>query len=171
MKIDAALAPAVLSMALLSSVGPAVHAATPCTEPEHRRLDFWVGDWDTYEAAARDKVVARTRVDVILGGCALLETYEGADGLSGQSFTIYDASRNVWHQSWVTNKGQLLQIEGRFDGDRLTLQGPQLSPDGQETLVRGVWSPEAGGVRETAHTSKDGGATWQPLFDIYFKRR
>jgi len=170
MKIDASFVRVVFGLTLLSLGGRATSAGTSCTEPEHRRLDFWVGDWDTYEADARDKVVARTRVDEILGGCALRETYEGADGLTGQSFTIYDASRKVWHQSWVTNKGQLLQIEGRFQGDRVTLQGPQLAPDGQATLVRGVWSPEAGGVRETAHTSKDGGVTWQPLFDIFFKR-
>ena len=155
---------------LVTLGGTPTTAEASCTESEHRRLDFWVGDWDTYEADARDKVVARTRVDVVLGGCALRETYEGADGLTGQSFTIYDASRKIWHQSWVTNKGQLLQIEGRFEGDRLTLQGPQLSPGGRTALVRGVWSSEAGGVRETAHTSKDGGATWQPLFDIYFRR-
>jgi hypothetical protein len=29
--------------------------------------------------------------------------------------------------------------------------------------------PEAGGVRETAHTSSDGGTTWQPLFDVFFR--
>ncbi len=170
MRIDASFARVVFGLALLSLGSTATAAEPACAEPEHRRLDFWVGDWDTFDADARDKVVARTRVDVILGGCALRETYEGADGLSGQSYTIYDASRKVWHQSWVTNRGQLLQIEGRFDGDRLTLQGPQLSPDGRTTLVRGVWAPEAGGVREIAHTSKDGGTTWQPLFDIFFER-
>lgn len=171
MKIDARLSRVLAGIAVLGAAAPIASAATPCTDAEHRRLDFWLGDWDTYEADARDKVVARTRVDAILGGCALRESYEGADGLSGQSFTIYDAARQRWHQSWVTNKGQLLQLEGRFQGDRLTLQGPQASPDGRTTLVRGVWSPEAGGVRETAHTSSDGGATWNPLFDIFFKRR
>lgn len=146
-------------------------ASAECTEPEHRRLDFWVGDWDTYDADNRGKVVARTRVDAVLGGCALRERYEGADGLVGESLTTYDATRKLWHQSWVTNRGELLSIEGRFDGDRLTLQGPQRSKDGRASLVRGVWTPEAGGVRETAHTSVDGGATWKALFDVFFRRR
>jgi len=37
--------------------------------------------------------------------------------------------------------------------------------------VRRVWKPERDGVRETAHASEDGGATWAPLFDIRFQRR
>jgi hypothetical protein len=31
----------------------------------------------------------------------------------GQSFTIYDVARDVWHQTWVTNRGELLEIEGK----------------------------------------------------------
>lgn len=171
----------VAGFVLLSTAGPAICTdrtlgadASPttsllCTDPEYRRLDFWVGDWDTYEAAGRTRAVARTRVDVILDGCALRETHEQADGLVGQSFTTYDAPRKLWHQTWVTNRGQLLTIEGRFQGDRLTLQGQQLNADGQTAIVRGVWMAEAGGVRETAHTSRDGGTTWRPLFDVFFR--
>lgn len=165
---------ALLTLFLLSSpVSGAAgepSASSKCASAEHRRLDFWAGDWNAYEVGGSDKPVARARVDIILGGCALREVYEQTDGLVGQSFTIYDASRKLWHQTWVTNRGQLLQIEGRFQGDSLTLQGPQLSPDGREERLRGVWTPQDGGVREIAHTSADGGATWRPLFDILFRR-
>jgi ketosteroid isomerase-like protein len=87
----------------------------------------------------------------------------------GESFTTYDASRKIWHQTWLTNKGRLLTIEGQFQGNSLNLQGSQLSPDGREEKLRGVWTPQEGGVRETAQTSADGGATWRPLFDILFR--
>jgi hypothetical protein len=145
----------------------------PCSAPEYRRLDFWAGDWDAYEesGSSRQVRVARCRVDVILGGCVLRETYEQNDGLVGQSYTIYDAARKVWHQSWVTNRGLLLTIEGAFRGDTLTLEGPLRSPDGSpEKTIRGIWRPEPGGVREIATTSADGGKSWQPLFDIHFRR-
>ncbi|PYQ63053.1 MAG: hypothetical protein DMF58_00170 [Acidobacteria bacterium] len=36
-------------------------------------------------------------------------------------------------------------------------------------LVRGVWKPIAGGVREVAVTSVDGGKSWQPGFDLLFR--
>jgi ketosteroid isomerase-like protein len=163
------------ALLLLSCLGAAAVAAEPSSEPkcasaEHRRLDFWVGDWDVYEVGGSDKPIARARIDVILDGCALREVYEQTDGLVGQSFSSWDASRKLWHQTWVTNGGALLQVDGRFRGDSLTLQGSRLSVRGKEEIVRGVWRPQDGGVREVAHTSADGGATWRPWFDVLFRR-
>jgi ketosteroid isomerase-like protein len=168
----------VIAAAILSGSGDAWgmtgHApdagSKSCAAPEYRRLDFWVGDWDVFDVGDPGRPVARARVDVILEGCAVREIYEQADGLVGQSFTAYDSSRRLWHQTWVTNRGELLQIEGRFRGESLTLDGPRLSQDGRKEIVRAVWRPQADGVREIAHTSADGGATWRPLFDIVFRR-
>lgn len=166
-----------LALLVLAVVVPKAAAQTGgaasgrCPGAEHRRLDFWSGDWDVQEVGGGGKPVARARIDIILGGCALRETYEQNDGLAGQSFTSYDASRRLWHQTWVTNRGSLLLIDGAFQSDTLTLQGPRLAEDGRPEIVRGVWKPEGDGVRETAHTSTDGGATWKPLFDIRFRRR
>jgi DICT domain-containing protein len=114
--------------------------------------------------------VARTRVDRILNGCALREDYQDATGLKGQSFSIYDASREVWHQSWVTNRGRLLVIEGTFQAGEMVLSGVDRTPTGEERHVRGAWKAVNGGVRETAVISTDGGKTWQPWFDLLFRR-
>ncbi|HEV7498422.1 MAG TPA: hypothetical protein VGQ33_00405, partial [Vicinamibacteria bacterium] len=113
--------------------------------------------------------VARARIDVILDGCVVRERYEQVDGLAGESVTTYDAPRKLWHQTWVTNRGQLLSVEGRFEGERLTLQGRQRAADGRESVIRATWVPQAAGVRETAQVSGDDGATWRPLFDIFFE--
>src|SRR5260370_39781432 len=164
-----------LAAVLVSGTATALAAealtSSKCAGAEHRRFDFWVGDWDAYEIGGGDKPVARARVDIVLGGCALREVYEQNDGLIGQSFTTYDAPRKLWHQTWVTNRGQLLQIDGRFQGDSLTLQGRQAAPDGHEEILRGVLTPQAGGVRETAQGSTDVGATWQPRFDFLLRCR
>ena len=139
-----------------------------CSAPEYHQFDFWLGDWDAFDFGGTTKV-ARLRVDSILDGCVLLENYEGADGHKGQSFSIYDASRKVWHQTWVTNRGELLMIEGAKQGDAMILSGSDRTKDGAERHVRGVWKPENGGVRETAVRSTDGGKTWTPWFDIIFQ--
>ena len=168
------LALTLLTAGRRASALPSADEKTPvspqCAAPEYRQLDFWVGDWDAYEVGGSAKPVARARIDVILGGCAIREVYEQTDGLLGQSFTVYDASRRVWHQTWVTNRGQLLTIEGAFDKDALTLEGPLRSPTGPERTIRGVWQAQDGGVREIAHTSPNGGRSWQPYFDIIFRR-
>ena len=33
-----------------------------------------------------------------------------------------------------------------------------------------TWKAEGSGVRETAVSSKDGGKTWEPAFDVLFKK-
>jgi ketosteroid isomerase-like protein len=150
---------------------PVASAQSPrpsCVAPESRQFDFWVGDWDAYDVDSPTTVAARTRVDRILDGCVLMEDYQGTNGLKGQSFTIYDAARKVWHQSWVTNRGQLQVIEGGFQAGEMVLSGVDHAAGGQ-TLVRGAWKPVDGGVRETAVTSADGGKTWKPWFDLVFR--
>lgn len=139
-----------------------------CSGPEYRQFDFWIGDWDAFDVDNPTVRTARTRVDLILDGCVLRENYEGADGHQGQSFTIYDSSRKLWHQSWVTNRGELLVIEGKFDAGEIILSGVFHSMP-REPFVRGIWKPVDGGVRETAEKSTDGGKTWTPWFDLIFR--
>jgi hypothetical protein len=97
-------------------------AVASCAAPAYRQFDFWVGDWDAFDVGGSIKV-AHARVDRILDGCVLREDYQGADGHKGQSFTIYDAARKVWHQSWVTNRGELLVIEGKSEAGEIVLTG------------------------------------------------
>jgi ketosteroid isomerase-like protein len=139
-----------------------------CSGPEYRQFDFWLGDWDAFDVG-KAQVVARARVDRILDGCVLREDYERPNGLHGQSFSIYDASRKIWHQSWATNRGELLTIEGKLADGEMVLAGAERAADGAEKLVRGAWKPINEGVQETAVTSLDAGKTWQPWFDVVFR--
>ena len=154
---------------LLAAPAPAPAApAGKCAAPEYRQLDFWIGDWDAYDLDEH-KVVARNRVDLILDRCVLREVYDQADGLSGQSFSLYDAARKVWHQTWVTNSGKLLLLDGKFQAGRLVLEGTQAGADGHTMKVRATWAAQKDGVRETAEASSDGGKSWKPLFDLLFR--
>jgi hypothetical protein len=136
-----------------------------CSAPAFRQFDFWAGNWDVFDLGSPVKV-AHAQVDLILDGCVLREDYQGRDGHKGQSFTIYDSARDVWHQTWVTNSGELLVIEGRFRDGTMDLSGEDRA---KGALVRGQWKPENGNVRETAVTSTDGGKTWKPWFDLVFR--
>jgi hypothetical protein len=154
----------VLSTRLFAAEPP---TTTPCTAPAYRKFDFWAGDWDVFEV--REPIqVAHARVDIILDGCVLREDYQGSDGHKGQSFTICDAARGVWHQSWVTNRGELLEIEGTLKDGEVVFSGEDYAAG---ALVRGTWKPLNGDVRETAVTSTDGGKTWKPWFDLMFRSK
>jgi hypothetical protein len=118
---------------------------------------------------APDKVVARNTVKVILDGCVIHEDYRQNGGLHGESYSLYDATRKVWHQSWVTNRGDLLLLDGGMQGNRLVFQGVERKVGKPDAQVRVTWYPQGDGVRETAERSLDGGRTWTPEFDILFK--
>jgi ketosteroid isomerase-like protein len=141
-----------------------------CAAPEHHQFDFWLGDWDVFEADGVTKA-AHVRVERALGGCALRELYEDGTGMKGESLSGYDASRKVWHQTWVTNRGQLLMIEGKMQGDAMVLSGTYRDANGKRAVARGTWKRVPDGVRETAVTSADGGKTWKPWFDLLFRKR
>ncbi|WP_266157378.1 hypothetical protein [Dyella silvatica] len=159
---------AALSLPTLANT-PAV-APAHCQDSAYRQFDFWLGDWDTYRiGAANPSSVARNRVTAILGGCVLHEVYQRTDGYTGESYTIYDAARKRWHQSWVTNEGELLVAEGTQQGKQIVLTGSTYDAKG-ETLHKVSWEPTAEGVRETATASSDGGKTWAPEFDIMFRK-
>jgi hypothetical protein len=140
-----------------------------CAAPEFRQFDFFAGDWDTYDVTDPSKVVARNQVTVVLDGCAVREVYEQDDGLVGESLSIYDASRRRWHQSWVTNRGSLLLLNGGLEGERMVLSGPDRAADGTPSVLRAIWWKEGADVREKAERSTDGGKTWTPVFDIVFR--
>jgi hypothetical protein len=142
-----------------------------CSAPAYRQFDFFAGDWDTYDVQAPDKVVARNTVKVILDGCVIHEDYHQDDGLHGESYSLYDAARKVWHQSWVTNHGDLLLLDGGMQGDRMVFKGIERKAGKPDALVRAVWYRQGKGVRETAERSLDGGKTWKSEFDILFKPR
>ncbi len=150
---------------------PAFAAEHPkaCGAPEYRQFDFFAGDWDTYDIAAPGKIVARNTVDIVLDGCVIHEDYRQNDGMHGESYSLYDAARKVWHQSWVTNRGELLLLDGGMQGGRMVFTGAQQTKDGKPSLLRGVWYVQGDGVRETAMRSLDGGKTWRPVFDIIFR--
>jgi hypothetical protein len=150
-------------------VTPTPRPPASCAAPEFRQFDFFAGDWDTYDVTDPSKVVARNRVTVVLDGCAVREVYEQDDGLVGESLSIYDASRRGWHQSWVTNRGGLLLLNGGLESERMVLTGPDRAADGTPSLLRGIWWKDGKDVREKAERSTDGGKTWTPVFDIVFR--
>jgi len=151
------------------AAAPPLRAPRACSAPEYRQFDFFAGDWDSYDVSDSATIVARNHVTPMLDGCALREVYEQTDGLRGESFSTYDESRHRWHQSWVTNHGTMLLLDGGLVDGRMVLTATERAADGTTSLLRGTWWTSGKTVRERAERSKDGGATWAPVFDIVFK--
>jgi hypothetical protein len=81
----------------------------PCSEPEQKQLEFWVGEWElTWPGNSPGETAHGTNsVQRILEGCIVQENFSGADAahLRGQSVSIFDVRAGKWKQTWVDNEG------------------------------------------------------------------
>ena len=144
-------------------------AQKPCDAPEFHQLDFWIGDWDVYDAGD-SKPSAHVTVDSILSGCALHERYEDDSNHHGESFSAYDPARKQWRQSWYTDRAKGLELLGAKNGDRIVLTATDYASTPQ-AMVRAFWRQDGQNVQEKAETSTDGGKTWKLWFDLSFRPR
>jgi hypothetical protein len=166
-----ALAAAAIVFITAADAVPATPApgSASCSAAGYHQLDFWIGDWDTFETDTHGgPLVARARVDAIAEGCAIHELYQQNDGLIGDSILSYDPVRRQWQQTWVTNRGSLMVLWGAFENGALVLEGDAHLRDGTSVRQRITWETHDKGVRESAVFSKDGGKTWMPAFDVLF---
>jgi hypothetical protein len=159
------------TLCALALAGRATPAQTPqagaCAGPAYHQFDFWIGDWDVFDAGGTARV-AHVRVTSLLDGCLLREEYEDDKGLKGQSVSSYEAAAGSWQQTWITNRADLLVIHGTLQGTTMVFSGSSKTSTGN-TRVRATWKPAGADVHETAERSTDGGKTWQPWFDLIFK--
>jgi hypothetical protein len=161
-----------LSLLMLAAPLGAQEADTPppCSGPEHRQFDFWIGEWNVTRP---DGTPAGTnRIRSILGGCVLHESWKAANGPhEGQSFNILGRGGR-WHQTWVDNGGLLLELVGGLEAGRMVMGQEMTLPDGKTVRQEISWERLANGqVKQHWRSSDDGGETWRDIFvGIYTKK-
>ncbi|HXP15875.1 MAG TPA: DUF1579 family protein [Terriglobales bacterium] len=166
-------------LVLVGAVWARNNAATqpkPCSEPEQKQLEFWVGEWNlTWPGnTAGETAHGTNHIKRILDGCIVEETFSAGDTmhLRGRSLSVFDANAGKWKQTWVDNEGGYLDFVGGFEDGQMILSREMTRPDGTRGLQRMVfknitrdefdWSWEG---------SKDGGKTWAVVWPIHYKRR
>jgi hypothetical protein len=148
----------------------------PCSSPEQKQLDFWVGEWDlTWPAQKTGEVDHGTNtIKRILDGCVVQESFSGQDAmhLRGTSVSTFDGSAGKWKQTWVDNEGGYLDFIGELKGGQLILQREATKKDGTKILQRMVWKNiTAKELDWSWEASRDGGKTWQVQWPIHYKRK
>jgi hypothetical protein len=172
MKIAIAAAAATLLFAAPAS-------AAVCREaPGGAAMHFWVGEWKVV-AVADGSPQGESRIESVLGGCAIIEHWRGVDaGDEGKSLFTFDARSGLWDQVWVTqdtsrpgglkNKHEI----ATYPDGGIRFQGTLFVKPGVTVLDRTTLTPQKDGrVRQTIEMSRDGGTTWQDGFDAYYVRR
>lgn len=158
------------SLSVMADQTPTPDAVPPppdCNGEVHRQFDFWVGDWSVLVAG---QVAGENRIERILNGCALLENWSGKGGMNGKSLNFYDRRRDMWHQTWIDDRGGALHLDGRFADGKMVLEG-RADAKGKTLRHRITWTPlPAGELRQLWETSEDG-TTWSVAFDGHYKRK
>ena len=137
-------------------------------------LDFWIGTWDvTWAGDAGAGGAGTNRIGRILGDRVIHERFEGADvdsTLHGESWSVFDAERHLWRQTWVDDQGAYLDLvgepaEGCFAFVRAA---PERGPGARQRMVFRDLSADA--FRWTWESSPDDGATWIVRWEIAYRR-
>jgi len=167
-----------------------------CTAPEHRQLDFWVGEWDvvfnpdTRPANAPPPVPSKPSggggpqpgrkpatniIEKAHDGCVIIENWNDGQGGSGQSFNLYDRVTQRWRQTWVDNRGGLHEYWGGLkDGNMVYVGevsvGPAVRFAGRRTM-RVTFTPLGPDRLRQFAESLNSDGTWTVNYDFIYTRR
>ncbi len=160
---------ALLALGCATFATTAAHAAEPaCDTPEYRAFDFWIGDWEL--RTPDGKLAGTNRITRELSGCVLHEQDSTGRGYGGESLNLYDATRKVWHQTWVDTAGTLLLLEGGLRDGKMVLEGQTLDDDAKPIRHRITWTANPDGSVRQFWESTDAAGKWGTAFDGQYTR-
>jgi hypothetical protein len=142
----------------------------PCSAGAYRQFDFWIGDWEVQ--TPKGTPAGENKVEKILEGCALRETWTAVDGSHGSSLSSYDGPAGRWTQTFVDDLGMVLVLDGEFREGKMTLSGRRSGVRGSSMLNRIVWQRMEGDkIRQRWEQSSDDGKNWTLLFEGIYSRK
>jgi hypothetical protein len=147
-----------------TSISPA------CRAPEYRHFDFWLGEWDVKTADGRQ--AGTSRIERILGGCAIEENWSGAGGMKGRSVSHYEPEDGKWHQTWIDTGALILRIEGGLRDGKMVLTGTLPDSTGSPVLQRIIWEKLPDGrVRQHWQSARRNQGPWEDVFLGFYRKR
>ena len=154
------------------STGFAAAPATPapCSGAAHHQLDFWIGAWKVFDTA-KGYQAGTSHIEPVMNGCGIKESYEAPEApggaYSGTSYSGFDRKDQKWHQLYVDVNGNVTWYSGVLEGSDMVLRASVAGG----ALQRMTYHPLPGGaVEQIGVISTDGGKTWQPGYDLTYRR-
>jgi hypothetical protein len=152
-------------------------AQLPCSKPEYRQFDFWIGEWEAF--GKNGQKAGDSKISIILDSCIILEEWTSASvnqGIryAGKSFNTYNAATKQWQQTWVDNVGGTNEyLKGKFEDNKIIYTSSPF-PVGKDTMaIRKMTFTNLSPVKLRQHgeISKDNGLTWATEYDLEYRRK
>jgi len=144
---------------------------TPCTQPEARQFDFWVGAWDLTWQGEKGDVHGKNTITALYDQCVIKEEFQDpTGGFRGMSVSVYDTKTEQWRQTWVDNKGGYLDFVGGFKDGRMILSR-SMKRNSKTIMQRMVWhNIKQNSLDWNWERSDDVGKTWKLLWQIHYNK-
>jgi hypothetical protein len=144
----------------------------PCADdPRFHALDFWIGTWLARMPDGRE--AGRNEIFPILDGCAISENWTGASGLTGKSYSFFDARADTWQQLWIDDRGTVTHFTHGEGGDgRVVLFTDATDGTREGAGVRRLTFTRLEGdrVRQLSEVADSAGA-WAVEYDLTYERQ
>lgn len=144
----------------------------PCSSPEARQFDFWLGDWNlSWEGGTgRNTITYKYGICVIEESFAADLSTDGPLPMKGTSVSVYSPQLKKWRQTWVDNQGGYLDFEGGFSDGKMTLSREAFK-DGQRLYQRMVWYNISEDSLDWNWEKSSDSSHWETSWRIHYLRR
>jgi hypothetical protein len=166
------------AVASAQSVSPPAQPAAPagCDTPQHHQMDFWVGDWQVFDAAT-GKLVAFDRVEKRYRGCVLLEDLTFLTDLyrrpgvparlAGIAVNRFDGEE--WLQMWADNQWGAILLRGKPDAAG-NMEFVTVIPSRHRDVKLVYEKHPDGGLRILQYVAPAGSGRWTKYGDLIYRR-
>jgi len=151
-------------------------AQRPCSGPEFRQFDFWVGNWEAY--GIKGQKAGDSRISIILDSCVILEEWTSASaqqGLiySGKSFNSYNTATRQWQQTWTDNTGNTTEyLRGTASPGKIIYYADKVTGPKGNFMRRLTFTKLSDDkIRQLGERSDDEGKTWTIEYDLEYRRK
>ena len=161
---------------LIIALSHLLSAQKPCSRPEFRQFDFWIGQWEVYGVNA--KKAGDSKISLILDSCIILEEWTSAGGpqgfrYAGKSFNTWNKATQQWQQTWVDNAGNTTAYtKGKYENKKIVFSTDPF-PFSKDTIAtRRLTFFDLGvdKVRQLGEITQDKGNTWATEYDLEYRR-
>jgi hypothetical protein len=162
---------------LCASAAPPATSKQPCDTPQHHQFDYWVGDWQVFDASNNNQLVAVDHIEKHSEGCIIQQNLtfitdlyrrEGVGyRLAGIGVNRFDGER--WLQLWADNQWGAIALRGAPDEHGSLVFTSIVPSRGRDLKI--IYEKHADGtVRNLEYVAPTGTQKWEKYGDLIYRR-
>ncbi len=150
-------------------------ASAPCDTPQHHQFDFWVGDWQVFDART-NRLVAFDRVEKHSHGCIVQQNLTMVADLyrrPGVSYRMTGIGVNrfdgeSWLELWADDQWGAIVLRGMPDAGKAMVLTTIIPSRNRDLRLEWEKRPD-GSVRALQYVAPAGSGKWELYGDLIYR--